>query len=68
LTLSAPTTDGPPLKLTARIPNDPKRSEYMGMIQLHYVETSVDSNGVSRSTTRSIGPLLRFRFVVKRTF
>jgi hypothetical protein len=66
LTLSAPTTDGPPLKLTAKIPNDRRRSEYLGMIQLHHVETTVDANGVTKSSVRSIGPLIRFRFVVKR--
>jgi hypothetical protein len=68
VTLSAPTTVGTPLRLIATIPTDKKRSEYMGMVQLHYTETTVDASGQLRTTVRSLGPLLRFRFLVKRTF
>lgn len=67
LTLSSPSTDGPRLQLVGTIPNDRRRSQYMAMVQLNYTETTVDAAGRSRTVTRSLGPVIRFRFVVKRT-
>jgi len=60
-------TVGTPFTLSVTIPNDPLRSEYMSLVQLYYQETIVDQTGATKKTTRSLGPVLRFRFVIKRT-
>ena len=54
LELASPTTDGPTLHLVGSIPDDHRRTQFLATVM-------IKANGVS------LGPLLRFRFVVKRS-
>jgi hypothetical protein len=61
-----PRNVGPDLSLVVKLPNDPKRTEYLVLVQLFYSDVTTDGAGKLVPVQRSLGPLIRFRFVVKR--